>query len=222
MTAPHDATGSAEAEVEAEAEAGFTERFIAFSDAVVAIAITLLALALPAPHGVSGWTNGQLLDALGHDWNEYFSFLISFLVIGNHWAAHRRIFRYVGSVNQLIGRLNLLWLLMMVLTPPAAVLLAGHGAFGVRFAIYTLVQVVATGCLFLMSYEFRRAGLIRPGAPSRAYHPDTAQLLAICIMFLVSIPVAFVTGWAYAVWGAIPLTVRVLHHFNGKRPAPRA
>jgi uncharacterized membrane protein len=228
--APGDATGrtasepgrAAEAEqaVEAEADARYTERFIAFSDAVVAIAITLLALALAAPVGAAGWTNGQLLHALGRQWTDYLAFLVSFLVIGNHWAAHRRVFRYAGSISQVIGLLNLLWLLMVVLIPFAAKLLAGHGAFGVRFAIYTMIQVIATGCLLLMSVELRRGRMLRPGAPSRAYHPDSAPFLAICITFLISIPVAFVTSWAYAVWTAIPLAVRVLRRFHGD-PAAR-
>jgi hypothetical protein len=38
-------------------------------------------------------TNGQLLHALGNNWDEYFPFLISFVVIANHWAVHRKIFR---------------------------------------------------------------------------------------------------------------------------------
>jgi uncharacterized membrane protein len=214
VTAPHDesydrhpAGISAEEAAEAEAEASGAERVITFSDAVVAIAITLLALDLKVPDGAAGWTSSQVLHGLRVDWPEYLSFLISFLVIGNHWATHRKIFRYVARMNGVVGRLNMLWLLLMVLTPVGARLLAGSGGFGVRFGIYVLVQVIATICLMLMSRELVGKHLLRPDAPERARHPDQARGLAICITFLASIPVAFATnsGWTYAVWAAGPL-----------------
>jgi uncharacterized membrane protein len=209
-------------DVEAEVEAKLTERVITFSDAVVAIAITLLALGLTAPKGMAGWTNGQLLHELRAGWPDDLAFLISFLVIGNHWKAHRGIFRYVRRWNVTVGRLNMLWLLMMIMTPFAAGLLAGHGAFGVRFAIYALIQVIATGSLMLMSREVARGRLLRPDAPDRARHPDMAPYYAFCAMFLVAIPVAFVTVWAYALWGSVPLVARVLRRVmaNGRHGLP--
>ena len=197
-------------EVEAEVEASGTERVVTFSDAVVAIAITLLALGLTVPGGRKGMTNGQLLHQLHDGWPADLAFLISFAVIGNHWAAHRRVFRYACRMNGLVSRLNMLWLLMLVVTPFATNLLSGSGGFGVRFAIYALIQAIAAACLLLMSREFARAGLLRQDAPERARHPDTMFLLAVCVTFLVSIPVAFATTWAFALWAASPLTARVL------------
>jgi uncharacterized membrane protein len=211
-------TGTGTVDSEVEVEASGTERVVTFSDAVVAIAITLLALGLTAPVSTKGMTYAQLLHQLRDGWPADLAFLISFAVIGNHWAAHRRVFRYVCRMNGLVSRLNMLWLLMMVLTPFATNLLSGSGGFGVRFAIYALIQVIAAGCLLLMSREFARAGLLRPDAPERARHPDTMSLLAVCVSFLVSIPVAFATSWAYALWAAIPLTARVLRRLtaNGR------
>ena len=171
---------------------------------MVAIAITLLALALPVPEGFDGMTNGQLLHALGHDWDKYFPFLISFVVIANHWAVHRKIFRYVNRLNGKVIVANMVWLLMMILVPFATRMLSGSGGFGVRFTLYALIQVIASACLLLMSDEIARGGLLRPGAPESARHPDHARSLAIIIAFLVSIPVSFFTGWAFALWADHP------------------
>jgi len=222
-------TAAGEAEVETRA----TERVINFSDAVVAIAITLLALALPVPHGTNGMSYGQLLHDLRGDWPAYGSFLISFAVIGRNWLTHRRIFRYAGRMNNRVGRLNMLWLLMMILTPVAAQLLSGNGAFGVRYALYIVIQVTAQACLLQISRDLARGGLLRQGAPEQARHPDIVPLLAICVTFLVSIPLAFATAWlAFALWFAPPLTTRVLrrlmaqgrHHTGdtGQWPADRS
>jgi len=75
-----------------------------FSDAVVAIAITLLALDLPVPHTTDSTTNEQLLHALGTQYPSYLAFFISFFVIGSHWSDHRHIFRYAEHVNATVSR----------------------------------------------------------------------------------------------------------------------
>jgi uncharacterized membrane protein len=210
---PADVDGTDDPQVEGNA----AERVIFFSDAVVAIAITLLALALPVPAGFDGMTNRQFLHALANDWDEYFPFLISFVVIANHWAAHRRLFRYVNRLNSKVTVANMVWLLMMIVTPFATRVIEGSGAFGVRFTLYALVQIIASACLLVMSTEVASGNLLRPGAPESARHPDHAPSVAIIIAFLVSIPVAFYTQWAFALWGTVPLLVRVLRRFPGGR-----
>jgi uncharacterized membrane protein len=209
-------------------ESSAAERLIFFSDAVVAIAITLLALALPVPAGFDGMTNSQLLRALANNWDEYFPFLISFVVIANHWTAHRRIFRYVNRLNGQVTVANLVWLLMMIVTPFATRVIEGDGGFGVRFTLYAVVQIIASACLLVMSIEVARGNLLRPEAPESARHPDHAPSVALIIAFLISIPVSFYTEWAFAIWGTVPLLAQVLRRLPGSRrrtpnsPAPPA
>jgi uncharacterized membrane protein len=215
-TAPGEYPTTAEA-IKAEAEAAVAERTIFFSDAVVAIAITLLALALPLPHGSS---NALVLRSLADHRPDYYAFLISFVVIGNHWAAHRRLFRYVIRLDKLIGPLNMLWLLMMVITPFATRVLSGSGGFAIRFSLYALVQAIAGLCLLLMTREVTRAGLLRPGAPAAdIINNRVPSLVVITGAFLISIPVAFVTQLAYLCWIAIPLVLRIQRRFLA-RPRP--
>lgn len=206
---------------EPEVEAKAAERVVFFSDAVVAIAITLLALALPLPAATDGTTNHQFLDALWGDRDGYLAFLISFVVIGNHWAVHRRMFRYVNRLNGTVIRLDMIWLLMMIITPFATRVLTGNGGFGVRFTIYTLVQVIASTCLLLMSREIRDKDLMRTDAPESARHPENSHTLTLIVVFLISIPVAFVAGqWAFALWVAIPALGRVLRRLR-REPVAR-
>jgi uncharacterized membrane protein len=200
---------------EAEVEAKAADRVVFFSDAVVAIAITLLALALPLPVTTKSTTNHQLLDALGGDRDGYLAFLISFAVIGNHWAVHRRIFRYVNRLDGTLVRLDMIWLLMMIITPFATRILTGNGGFGVRFTIYTLVQVIASTSLLLMSREIRDKDLMRADAAESARHPEDSHTLTLIVVFLISIPVAFVAGqWAFVLWVAIPVLGRVLRRLR--------
>jgi uncharacterized membrane protein len=188
----------------------------------VAIAITLLALALPVPHSTDGTSNTQLLHELGRHWSEYFAFLISFAVIGSHWAAHRAIFRYVIRLDRRVTALNMLWLLMMVLTPFAARLLSGNGGLGIRFTFYAAIQIIASACLALMSQEITRRDLLRPDAPESARRPDHVPSVTIIVTFLVSIPVAFFSPWAFALWAAVPVITRATRRYAGRTRRGRA
>ena len=215
------------ADADAEAEAHATERVITYSDAVIAIAITLLALDLPVPGG--SLTSGQLLHGLRENGRDFVAFFVSFLVIGNQWSSHRSVTRYLCGLDGLVSKLNMTWLLMMVLTPFAARVLAGPGAFGLRFTIYTLIQVIATACLIAMNREAVRRNLLRRDAPERARHPDNVPYLAICVTFLLSIPLAYAMPWPYVLWAASPVAARGLrrimaqgrHVTSDDHPGPR-
>lgn len=90
----------------AAADRGDTERLEAFSDGVLAIAITLLILdvRVEIPAGTS------LASALGHALPEIGAYTASFLQIGIMWANHHALFRVVDRADQLMLMLNLLLL----------------------------------------------------------------------------------------------------------------
>lgn len=182
-----------------EAEFISAERLIFFSDAVAAIAMTLLAFTLKVPNGAS---NTAILHSM---WlpptrQSYLAFLISFMVIGRHWRSHHSLFRDVARLDARTITLNMVWLLMIVVIPFATSLLSGSGGFGVRFSLYAIIQVLTVLTFLLMSRHLRTGELLRPGAlPPR---DDDASLLTVAAMFAISIPVAFVTPWAFAIWVA--------------------
>jgi uncharacterized membrane protein len=182
MTHPPEDQPDAKA-IKYEIDVLAAERVIFFSDAVVAIAITLLALALPVPHGGS---NREILQSMARDVNAYLAFLISFAVIGSHWRWHHRVFKYVARLDERIIGLNMIWLLMMIITPFAARLLAGHGGFGVRFGFYATVQIIAALCFVQMSRLLRQRGLLRMEPPDA--HQIEVRLLILAGLFAVSNP----------------------------------
>lgn len=216
MTPNHAETGTAsvaDAEarrvVNAEVELHSAERLAFFSDAVVAIAITLLALELPVPHGGS---NSVVLHQLADNRDEYLSFLISFVVIGNHWTGHHRLFRNVCRLGGALMRFNILWLLMIVTTPFVTKLLTvPSGGFQVRFGLYAGVQVLA-GLLFgLMAWQISHHDLLRPGTPRSAQVSAYRQAAVMVVIFGLSIPLAAVLGqWVFLIWLALPITMRVM------------
>jgi len=201
VTTTHDEVTGADREVEVAS----ADRLTFFSDAVVAIAMTLLALELPVPEG---HTNSEALHSLGAHLEEYQAFLISFAVVAVHWSGHHRIFGYLTGLGGRIVRWNMLWLLTIVLMPFATRTLTGDGAFEVRFITYASVQALA-GLFFLMAVrEMDRHHLLRPDTPPVVLRASYARLTTMSGAFLVSIPVSLVTHWAYLCWIAIPFLSR--------------
>ena len=194
-----------------DADAGWqgfaAERLTFFSDAVVAIAITLLALELPVPGDVS--TPREFWHLLAKGRNDYIAFLISFAAIGSHWFLHHNMFSRVARLSGPLVRWNTVWLLMIVLTPFATRVIVADGAFAERFTIYAAVQGLAAAVFLLAVIEMDRHHLLREGTDrglvTRNYH----RLSVMAGAFLVSIPIAYATRWAYACWIAVPVLWRV-------------
>lgn len=192
------------------------ERLTFFSDAVVAIAITLLALELPLPEGP---TSAELLRSLGHHQSEYISFLISFAVIGGHWRAHHRLFHHVTTLGGGLVQLSFGWLLMQVVMPFATKVLGEDGGFEFRFVFYALVQVVALTLFLVMARQIQRHRLYRADTPPELFGGIYRGVGTMVAAFAVSIPVAFFTHWAYACWIVVPLAGSLLFRFRRRAAA---
>jgi uncharacterized membrane protein len=207
-----DARAELEAEVVREGRVIAAERQTLFSDAVIAIAITLLALELPVPDGL---TNAELWRAAVENRPEYIAFLISFVVIWAHWAGHHRIFRYVTGFDPTLGRLNILWLLMQVLTPFASKVISGDDAFQARFGLYAVIQALASLIFMAMIWWIRRAKLYRPGTPMRQFNAQIYVSGSLVVAFLISIPLSFVTDHSWLCWIVVPFLRGIVLRIRG-------
>jgi uncharacterized membrane protein len=190
------------------------ERMTLFTDAVLAIAITLLALGLPVP---TGNTNAELLDSMDQSADDYLAFLISFFVIASHWRAHHFLFRHVDSATRRLNRLNMYWLLMQVITPFATEVISGEGAFEVRFVFYALVQTVVDIVFLLMLREIQKHHLYRTGMQPQTLTTSYVRAGVLIAAFGLSIPIAFFTHWAYLCWIALPVVAMAISRLRGKR-----
>src|SRR5438105_2370459 len=98
-------------------------RLEAFSDGVIAVAITLLALDLHVPNPAGP---GTLAHRLGEQWPNYAAYIVSFVTIGIIWINHHAMLRRVVSVDHTILLLNLLLLLTIVVLPFTTALMAEY------------------------------------------------------------------------------------------------
>jgi uncharacterized membrane protein len=94
------------------------ERIAFFSDAVFAIAITLLIIEIKVPE-IKGLlvSEDSFLHAFSLLTPRLFGFAFSFCIIGLYWSLHHKMFGYVISYNGKLIWLNLLFLFSIVLMP---------------------------------------------------------------------------------------------------------
>jgi uncharacterized membrane protein len=123
------------------------ERLIFFSDAVVAIAITLLALDLK----IEIPKNTRLAFAdIGNSWGKFFGFFLSFLLIATFWKVHHQFFFYIKKVDHWLLVFNLAWLLFIVTLPFATALISSHIFDTPAVFIYSTAIFLITCCQTLI------------------------------------------------------------------------
>ena len=174
------------------------DRVLFFSDAVFAIAITLLVVDIRVPEVVLN-AGHQLYESR----DKILSFVISFLVIGLFWMGHHRLFRYITALDRPLIFLNLLFLGAIAFLPyPTALLFAGNThepAAPVFYAACVAVAGVVELAIWL--YATHSKGLVPASVPLAVRRYELAQLLPTPVVFLLSIPVAFIApGVAPFTW----------------------
>jgi TMEM175 potassium channel family protein len=150
-----------------------TNRVEAFSDGVMAIAITLLVLELKVPTEVG---DGQLLGALLARWPSYAAYVAAFLTIGIIWLNHHTLLTSIARFDTRLHWLNLFLLFTIATLPFPTALLADYvGQGGVNASIaaagYGLnATLMALPWSFVLRHLADHPELLEPG-----YRADDAR-----------------------------------------------
>ncbi len=125
-----------------------TNRVEAFSDGVIAVAITLLVLTITVPEPAAG---ESLVHALLRHWPQFAAYATSFLTIGIIWINHHAMLTRLREVDHSILILNLILLMTIVILPFATELLARYLRDG---ASQRTAAAVYAGAFLLMAIVF--------------------------------------------------------------------
>lgn len=170
-------------------------RLEAFSDAVIAIIMTIMVLELRPPEGAR-------LDDLAHLWPTFLAYLLSFALLGTWWANHHHLLHTATRVNGLVLWANLLLLFWLSLFP--------FGTAWVGDTQFAPIPVAVYGALLSLAglayYLLVRALIRVPGqspALAAAIGRDAKGKIST-VMFLVAIPIALVApALALALYAAV-------------------
>ena len=171
-------------------ETGRTE---AFSDGVIAFAITLLVLNLKDPL-LDPANKGSLFQGLLLQWPSFFAFVTSFATILIMWVNHHNMFTFIRRVDTTLLFLNGLLLFFIVLTAFTTLLVANHVGLSqtddgrTAAAVYSGNAMILGAVWSVISYYCAKTGLVsaRPGGFRYLIGP---------VPYAISFGLSFVSGF---------------------------
>jgi uncharacterized membrane protein len=197
------------------------ERIVFFSDAVMAIAITLLAIDLKVPVLSADLAPAQLGGSLLAMWPRLMSLLVSFIVIGVYWTSHHRYFSYIKRYNGTLIFLNLVFLFFIILMPFVASLLGQYPRLPVGVITYAAaVAITGISISSLWWYASWHNRLVDENMDLRFIHTRNRLALLVPVLFLVSIPFAFINPLiSVVIWWSTPFFAAATLRISDRRLA---
>ena len=173
------------------------DRVAFFSDAVFAIAMTLLVVGIGIPHV----RDGELGTKLSGKDAEIFSFFLSFVVIGAYWLAHHRFFTRLAAVDVRFMQVNMLYLAAIAFMPFPTALVGTYGAKPLTVVLYAITLGTASFLDAALFWHAQRAGLFRRRFNDEAFRAGVIASVAPVLVFAISIPIAYAApDWALVAW----------------------
>jgi uncharacterized membrane protein len=187
------------------------DRLVNFTDAVVAIAATLLIL--PVVDAAAQLGSRDAEEFLARVGPELMMFAISCAIIANFWLEHHRLFRLIDKFDTFLIFFNFVWLFGIVLMPvPTALIVDGNSDDVVAVAFYIGTMVAISLMHFLMCNHVRRHPEFERGA-STTTNRWLGSLVSTCLLVLALIAglvIPQVGLWGLGVMFFIPVTVRII------------
>jgi len=169
------------------------ERVKFFTDAVVAIAMTLLILPLLENVSEAAKEGLDTAEFLGDHGDQIFAFVLSFVIIARFWVSHERLFDSVEQWTGWLMVLNILWMLTVVILPVATAMVGSMETDRAQIAVYVgimlLNSVVMTAmCLVVLRHPVIWGQESRPGLEGLAGSLSVAVMLLVALVLALALP----------------------------------
>lgn len=200
------------------------ERLILFSDAVFAIAITLLVIEIKIPEIHENVSDKALLNSLVHLIPKFLGFLISFMLIGLYWTVHHRMFGFVTSYTRKLLVLNLVFLFFIALMPFSTGFYseyAGPDLFRYQLKTPMTFYVLNFCCVGFTNYFMwvyitnPKNKVAEPTVDLLMAKQARARSLVVPFTFLLMLPIAYLTNVLFAVY--VPMLIPVILRIMNKK-----
>ncbi len=191
------------------------DRLVLFSDAVVAIAITLLALEIKLPDLPSDAPSSEIASAVGDLIPNIITFAWSFIVVAAFWSQHRHLFGRIDRVDRRLFAMNTVFLLLVALLPfPSDAL----GRFDVSFLTVSMYTINVAGIAIVLGAMALHTdrNLVQPGSVGATIESNASGLFYCAGVFLGSLAIAAINPrWAPWTWWLFMVFVPFLSHRDG-------
>jgi uncharacterized membrane protein len=180
------------------------ERIVFFSDAVIAIAMTLLAVDIKPPDV----DPSQLASALADFSPKFASFALSFMIIASFWIGHHITFSYLRNYDYKLAWLNILFLLFIALTPFASSLLGTYQFNEIALIVYS--TVIAMAGFFragIWEYASRGHRLVDNELSQDLIRKMSIRNFITPVTFAISGPLVLINVSFVAIWIVVPISI---------------
>ena len=175
-----------------------SERLEAFSDAVFAVIITIMALELRAPEGHTlAHVRHDLLPGL-------VAYVLSFSLLGIYWNNHHHLLRAAERISGSVMWTNLFLLFWLSLIPVLTEWVREEYEYPLPAATYGMVLLASGFAYRLLIRALIRANG-RESPVARAIGSDVKGNVSLAL-YAAAIPLAFVSPWiSYALYVVVAL-----------------
>lgn len=182
-------------------EAPSKARLETLSDAIFAVAMTILVLDLKVPPLPSDATSHHLWIALVTLWPKIGAFIISFLFLAKTWDVHRLIFHAVIRVNYSFSILNLMLLMACCLLPFSTSLIAEHSHLTIAAWVY-IANMISLPILnyLLWGYATRSRRLTHSGISPAVIDWFNSNHRVVIAVYSVAFPIAYFSSALSVLW----------------------
>jgi uncharacterized membrane protein len=175
------------------------ERLVFFSDAAVAIALTLLILPLMDGVGDAAREGLDAFGYLGRNLSALVSFVLSFVIIARFWRSHHRLFSALEWEPPGLFWLNMVWLLSIVFLPVATAITGAMPVDRPQLVVYIgtmLVAVLSLTVMEMVAWRHRDTWAEGARVSRDAIHASWSMVILMVVALAVALAWPVIGYWA--------------------------
>ena len=166
-------------------------RLEALGDGIFSVAMTILVINLQLPP-IKGNSWADFLLTLHTAAQSFLCYVISFIIIGIMWFAHRIMFEYIGKTNRYFIFLGVLFYMMVCLVPFSTSFLAGNTLQWYSILLYGLNLSMCNLTLYAQwSYGIKHPVLLERELPQEVKKEARVLFLLSPVVYTIAIIISF-------------------------------
>jgi uncharacterized membrane protein len=207
-----------------------SERVGFFTDAVFAIAMTLLVIEIPRPDEAvfepgPGVTKAQAVARLWHflvaQHSAYYAYLLAFFMLWIVWRQHHALFDQIGRVSAAMIGLHFPLLLLAAFLPYATTVMGHYPDNPLAALLLGLVVGALLAVRSAMQSRAARDGVLRSEVDMRRYQADAVVSWIVTAYWAATLLLVWWTPWVEIAWFLTP-AVGTVARLAARRRAPDA
>ena len=195
------------------------ERIAALSDALFAIALTLIVLDIRVPRHEGVATEYDLATAIGRLAPRLLTYLLSFMTLGIFWVGQQTHLNHLRRADRHLTWFNLAFLATIAVMPFSTALLAEFMTFRTALLIYWF-NILASGIVSFAAIRYAlRGGLVNEGAGEEAFQALERRIVAGQMLYALGAALCLInTYWSIGFIVLVQLYFAVAPHLAPRGP----